>query len=337
MTLLQESREGLKWSPIIFTTGGEGLVGSRFHKLISQEYAQVTSTDIDKIDITDGEAVNHWIEKYRPDVLINFSAMTDVRAIEKERGNLDGGAWRVNALGAENLAEACLTNKAFLIHISTDFVFPGYPAVPEAGLFAEDAEVAQSPDEVSWYGWTKREGERLVQEKMRRGGEYVIVRITRPIRAEFERDDFARNILKLYSEGRLYPMMNDMSASPTYIDELTEALKRLIQIRQPLFFSQPDQRILHVVSCDQMTIFDYSDSLIRKFTGKEPMIEGVMMKDFYEQHPNMYKLPKAGLLSDYTQKLLGMRFMSCREQIEELYRQREALGLIVSRDPVFVS
>ena len=85
MSLLQESKEHLKNSPRILVTGCDGLVGSRFCELSYPEYKSFFSTDIDELDITDGEAVNHWIEKYRPDVLINFSAMTNVGAIEKER------------------------------------------------------------------------------------------------------------------------------------------------------------------------------------------------------------------------------------------------------------
>jgi len=324
----EEFKERLHYFPVIFITGGDGLVGSRCRQLFSQRYAEFTSTDIGDFDITNSEAVNHRLKRVRPDVLINFSAKINVLAIEKERGNYGLDAGQVNAIGAKNLAEACRENNIFLVHISTDYVFPGYPPVPlNQGPFAENSSVAHSSEGTNWYGWTKREGERFVQEAMGSEGKFAIVRIARPFRADFERTDFARNILKLYSEGKLYPMMIDMTIAPTFIDELVKALKKVIEKEDVICALPPNRRILHVVSRDQMSLLDHSRCLIKTFTGQEPKIEGIYMSDFYRKNPGMYQMPRRGLLCDRTQELLEMRFMSCQEQIEELCRQRKALGL----------
>lgn len=319
----QESKENLKWSPIIFITGGKGLVGSRFHELASREYAQVISTDIDELDITGEEGVRHWVEKYRPDVLVNFSAMTNVGAIEKERGNYEGVAWKVNALGPKVLTEACQENNVFLIHISTDYVFSSYPPIPyNDGPFAEDSQVAQTPEETSWYGWTKKEGEGFVQEV---GGDYAIVRIARPIRASYQRPDFARNILELYKKGKLYPMIQDITITPTYIDELVETLLKIIEMRAEISGWEPKERIFHVVSRNVATPLSYASHLVWRFTGKRVKLEGITIEDFYKQHPEMYQMPRSGLHCYRTQKELGMEFMGWQEQIEELYQQNPFL------------
>lgn len=321
----EEFKERLYYFPAIFLTGADGLVGSRCREIFSQRYAELTSTDISDLDITDSEAVIHWLEKFRPDVLINFSAMIKVREIEKERGNFDGNAWQVNALGAKNLAEACLKNNIFLIQASTDYVFPCYPPVPlNQGPFAENSSVAYSPKETNWYGWTKREGERMVQEVMGEEGKFAIVRISRPFRASFERGDFARDILKRYQEGNLYPMIVDMTISTTPIDELTRALVRMMERREIISSWPPERRIFHVVNTNlaiPATPYRYARVLIKIFTGQEPKIEGITLQEFYDAHPQMYKIPGSGLSCQRTEEDLDLNFGTWQEWIVELRSQ----------------
>ncbi len=102
--------------------------------------------------------------------------------------------------------------------------------------------------------------------------------------------------------------------------------EKVIEKRDKICELPPNRRILHVVSRDQMSLLDHSRCLIKTSTGQEPKIEGIYMSDFYRKNPGMYQMPRRGLLCDRTQEFLEMRLMSCQEQIEELCRQRKALG-----------
>lgn len=320
MNLHKESIEGkerLKESPRILVTGANGLVGSRFCELALPDYKFLFPTDIDKLNILSKEAIRSWVEEKEPDVLINFAALTNVNEIEKERKEGERSkAYIVNAIGPRNLAEVCQEKGIPLIQISTDFVFTGFP--PNIGPYPEDPEevqTAQNSEEISWYGWTKLMGEKAIQEV---GGDFAIVRISYPFRASFEKPDFARNILQLYNDKILHPMFFDQFITPTFIDELVEALKRISE--------RKITGIYHVASRNVTTPFAFASYLIYRFKNKRDIVEIGRISEYYKNHPEAAPRPESGGLSVLkTQEQLGMKFMSWDKAIEEIYRQNPNL------------
>src|SRR5690242_15628036 len=113
---------------------------------------QVDRVRWEALDLGDGAAVRRALDTARPEVVINTAAMTNVDACETRRD----AARAANAHGPRYLAEACVRLGARLLHVSTDYVFPGDAEQP--GPYAEDAAVRP----VNHYGWTKLEGERAV-------------------------------------------------------------------------------------------------------------------------------------------------------------------------------
>ena len=82
--------------------GGKGLLGTNIAPLFQQNF-DLTICDIDTWDITDRESGKSHIEKYRPDVLINLAAITDVDGCEDKRELAE----KVNADGAGIVADLC--------------------------------------------------------------------------------------------------------------------------------------------------------------------------------------------------------------------------------------
>lgn len=310
----EPGKERLKNNPRILVTGANGLVGSRFIELCSPDYKSLFPTDIEELDITDKEAIERWVEEEKPEVLINFAALTDVNKIEEERAEGEKSkAFIVNAVGPRNLAEVCREKGVSLIQISTDFVFPGFP--PNIGPYTENAKTAQAPEEISWYGWTKLIGERAIQEV---GGDFAIVRISYPFRASFKELDFARRILKLYDDGKLHPMFIDQLITPTFIDELVEALKKISEARI--------SGIYHVASKELTTPFAFASYLIHEFRGVKGVVEAGWMSKYYEDYPEAVLRPqRGGFNTSATQERLEMKFTSWNEAIDELYRQNPDL------------
>ncbi|MCJ7804859.1 SDR family oxidoreductase [Patescibacteria group bacterium] len=307
-------KERLKNNPRILVTGANGLVGSRFCELALPDYKSLFSTDIEEFNITDKEAIKHWVGKKQPEVMINFAALTDVNAIETERSEgEESKAFVVNVVGPRNLAEVCRENKIFLIQISTDFVFPGVP--PNIGPYSEDDPIAQNPEEISWYGWTKLMGERMIQKT---GGDFAIVRISYPFRASFEKTDFARKILEQYDKHKLYPMFTDQLMTPTFIDELSEALKKIAEAKM--------KGIYHVATEGLTTPFDFASHLIYRFKNERKVVKEGSISKYRENHPDAASRPQCGGLKTLeTQKRLGMKFMSWVEAIDGLYQQNPSL------------
>ncbi len=82
--------------------------------------------------------------------MINAAAYTAVDAAETD----EAGATAGNVVGPRNLAAAAASSGARLVHVSTDYVFPGDASEP----YEEDAPTGPR----SVYGRTKLAGERAV-------------------------------------------------------------------------------------------------------------------------------------------------------------------------------
>ncbi len=159
----------------ILITGCRGQLGTELQKQLSDEgcalgplperlrKATVIPVDVDELDITDREATINYIRRHQPDTVINCAAFTNVDGCETNRDV----AFKVNAIGPRNLALACEKVGARLIHVSTDYVFPG---TANGGVPLDECAV---PAPISAYGQTKLLGEQYVERFCRR---YFIVR-----------------------------------------------------------------------------------------------------------------------------------------------------------------
>ncbi len=144
----------------IMITGCNGQLGNELQSIIkvgkseigtipeALTTAEVLPVDIDTLDISNMNAVNDYVLKYRPDVIINCAAMTNVDGCETQ---LDV-AFKVNALGVKNLAVCADKIGAKLIHVSTDYVFAGNGTKP----YCEWDKI----DPQSVYGASKALGEK---------------------------------------------------------------------------------------------------------------------------------------------------------------------------------
>ena len=291
--------------------GGSGLIGSRFIEL-SKKGDKILSPAEKKLDITNGTSVAKYFEQNKDkfDVVINFAAYTNVDGAERQRGNKKGIVWRINVDGAKNVAEACQKYGKFLIHISTDFVFPGTKEKP--GPYSESAKLPEKMGGIAWYGWTKLVGER----KVKNANKYVaIVRTAYPFRAALYKQklDFARNILSLYDDAKLYPMFADQKMTPVFIDDLVKVLKKIVRLKKG--------GVYHVVTSDSTTPYEFASYLLEKARGVKGVVKKGSMEDFLKA-PGRTPRPSLGVLdSRKTQKILGMRFRTWKQVVNEFVRQ----------------
>lgn len=144
----------------ILITGGNGQLGSELRKILGDmraeigpippvyDGADVVSTDVESLDITDAGAVMRNVQDNGYDLIVNCAAMTNVDACEDRYDE----AYAANAQGAANLAAAAEAVGAKFVQVSTDYVFPGTDPEPR---------VESDPTgPLSAYGRTKLEGER---------------------------------------------------------------------------------------------------------------------------------------------------------------------------------
>jgi dTDP-4-dehydrorhamnose reductase len=192
-------------------TGAKGQLGSEL-KVASKKYFghDFIFTDIDNLDITDGESLQHFIKKYNPTWIINCAAYNLVDKAEAEEEK----AMMINALAVKNIVGVIRDTPCKLIHISSDYIFDGKATRP----YRE----SDRPNPLSVYGKSKLAGEKfaLMQPTS------MVIR-TSWLYSSFG-NNFVKTILRLASEKDSLQVVNDQTGSPTYASDLAHAILDIV-------------------------------------------------------------------------------------------------------------
>ena len=195
----------------ILITGAKGMLGTDLANVLSQEH-QVIGVDIDDFDITDAVRTKEKIREIAPEFIIHPAAYTDVDGCET---NIEL-AYKVNAIGTQNIALSCQDGGIPMLYVSTDFVFDGRKTSPYLEW--------DSANPLSVYGASKYAGEQLVSRLLNK---YYIVRIAW-LYGEHGKN-FVKTILRLSDERDKLQVVDDQVGSPTYSLDVARGIAKLIQ------------------------------------------------------------------------------------------------------------
>jgi dTDP-4-dehydrorhamnose reductase len=208
----------------VLVCGSNGLLGQRLawlldsdddyevlhtshHRTFAQEDILI---DYTQLDISNRSDVKSLVTSYRPDVILNAAAMTNVDACEREREQ----AWKMNVSAVENLVEVCRRIDAKLIHVSTDYVFDG-----RTGNYSEGDRV----NPLNYYGKTKLAGENVI---LSGGIEFAVLRTIVVYGTGVNvRNNFALWVINNLNEGKPIRCAEDQISNPTYVADLAIAMK----------------------------------------------------------------------------------------------------------------
>lgn len=197
-------------------TGAAGLVGRVLAGQAVARGRDVVALTSSQWDITDPGA---GVAVRAGDVVVNCAAFTNVDDAEAEPDR----AHLVNAVGAGNVARVCARAGAFLIHLSTDYVFDGALRRPY------DIDDATGP--LSVYGRTKLAGEQAVHAEL---PDATVVR-TAWIYEGRDGSDFAAAMRRAALSDGTVDVVADQIGSPTYVGDLCAALLQIADgVRAPL-------------------------------------------------------------------------------------------------------
>lgn len=233
----------------IWIVGSSGHIGMALTKYLDGIEYEVMVTDKDEVDITNEEQVSKYMYINRPDIVINCAGYTNPVLCEE---NVEE-AYKVNAVGVRNLAEAAESIQAKLIQISTDDVFDFQSDMP----YNEFDEA--HPKNI--YGKSKYAGERFVTQLMTR---YVIVRSSWVYGIG---RDFLDEVLSAADDPtQTYLEVNmNRQAVPTSAKELAKIIKE--------FVDHDHYGTYHAVcsggSCNR---YEYAKEILR-LAGKEDQLE----------------------------------------------------------------
>jgi dTDP-4-dehydrorhamnose reductase len=190
-------------------------------------------------DFSDPEGVAETVRRVKPDVIVNAAAHTAVDKAESERDF----AQLLNATSVEAIAKEAEKLNAWLVHYSTDYVFPGNGEKP----WQETDETAP----LNVYGETKLAGEIAVQQNCTR---HLIFRTSWVYAGKG--NNFAKNMLRLAEDREELAIINDQFGAPTGAELLADCTAHAIITAQ----HRPDVAgLYHLVASGTTTWFDYAN------------------------------------------------------------------------------
>ncbi len=265
----------------ILVTGCNGQLG----RAIQKEYAGtvdfiltdvVEGDNITSLNIMDLDQVLSFVEERQPDVIINCAAATNVDGCEKDWDF----AYKLNALGPRNLAIAAEKYGAKLVHVSTDYVFPGNATAPITEF--------DTPAPISAYGKTKLAGENFVQQFCHR---YFIVR-TAWLYGDGK--NFVKTMLSLSETHDELSVVCDQLGSPTSAAELA----RLIHYLEPT-----DSYGIYHGTCEGDTNWaDFTEEIFR-LKGISCKVNHVTSEQYKAMNPASADRPHYSILDNYMLRL----------------------------------
>ena len=199
----------------LLVTGAAGMLGTEV--VAACDGHEVVALARADLDITDAAAVRAAVRDSRPDAVINCAAWTDVDGAE----SAEDAATAINGDGAGHLAAAAAEAGAHVVHVSTDYVFPGDATEP----YREDSPTGPR----SAYGRSKLAGERAVAAAAPHA--HAIVRtawLFGPHGA-----NFVDTMLRLAREHSELKVVDDQLGCPTYAGHLASALVQVAEARLP--------------------------------------------------------------------------------------------------------
>ncbi|KNY29654.1 dTDP-4-dehydrorhamnose reductase [Pseudobacteroides cellulosolvens] len=196
----------------VLITGCRGQLGLELARQFNEFNGvyNLIETDVHNLDITNQVMVFELVKAQKPDVIINCAAYTNVDGCESDELN----AYRVNAIGPQNLSAAALSVGAKMVQVSTDYVFDGTGNTPKVETDPMNPR--------SVYGKSKAMGEILVKDTNPR---HFIVRTAW---LYGEGNNFVRTMLKLAKEKDEVKVVNDQFGSPTSTKDLARCIIKLI-------------------------------------------------------------------------------------------------------------
>ncbi len=267
----------------IIVTGAAGQLGRAVNLELGRgdEYefynVDVTSSEnIKKADITNLEEMMELVRAIHPYAIVNCAAYTAVDAQENDEDN----AFRINAIGPRNLAIAAHEYGVKLVHISTDYVFPGDSDRP----YTEFDPVG--PESV--YGKSKLEGEWFVEQFADRF--YII----RTAWLYGDGKNFVRTMLKLSETHDEVSVVDDQFGNPTSTTELARAIRSLLPT---------DNYGLFHGTCEGITSWSEFAGEIFSLAGLPTKVREVSTKEYLLGHPQSAPRPAYSALENRMLKL----------------------------------
>ena len=280
----------------IFITGCNGQLGRALYAALGEH--RLTGCDLPELDITDRSAIGAAIADFDPDVVIHTAAWTDVDGCAREPER----AYRVNALGTQNVALACAACDAAMAYVSTNEVFDGTATEPYREW--------DPPHPTNPYARSKAAGEWFVRHLLCR---FYVAR-TAWLYAPGGRN-FPHRMVQLAddastgsAQGGALRVVTDEVGNPTYAPDLATAIAALVQTGA--------YGVYHLTNAGYCSRYDFARKVLC-ISGREHVpVEPITLDDFERASTP----PRFAPLANTAAAGLGIQLRPWQEALEEFLK-----------------
>lgn len=295
----------------ILITGASGQLGTEIQRQLKNggsalgpvperlKNATVIATDVNELDITDRDATIAFVRRHQPDTIISCAAFTNVDGCETN----PEAAFKVNAIGASNLAQAAERINARLIHVSTDYVFRGEGNKP--------LDESERVDPKSVYGKTKALGEEYVKNFCHR---YFIVRTAWLY--GYAGKNFVKTIVNAGKKFGKLEVVNDQLGNPTNAEDLAYHLLKMVVSKE--------YGVYHCTGEGICSWYDFAVEIMR-LSGVEAEVAPCTSEEYAAAHPEAARRPAWSALENRMLACtVGNEMRPWREALESFFEQWRA-------------
>lgn len=294
----------------ILITGANGLLGQAVITVLSRESdfeLILTSVEpesfveteyshsYEQLDITIKNNVKNTVKKYKPDIIINCAAFTDVDKSETEREL----CWKLNVDAVKNLIIASRISDSKIIHISTDYIFDG-----KNGPYSEDSK----PNPISFYGRSKLASENALTTS---GIDFVILRTIVLYGIGIKvKSNFALWLINELSMNKPVNIVTDQTGNATISDDLAYGILKCAE--------QDVYGIYNIAGKDIISRLEFTYNLCDIFGFDKALVNPILTSDLNQPAPRPLK---SGLITLKAETELGYKPMDSKEGLQLLKYQ----------------
>jgi dTDP-4-dehydrorhamnose reductase len=268
----------------VLVTGGGGQLARALTQSRPPEI-ELEAPSRAELDICDTSRLASELDEFKPDLIINTAAYTAVDRAEREPHKAN----QVNATAVGQLASLCADRDIRIIHLSTDYVFPG------------TADRSHKPGDqtrpVNQYGKSKLKGEELL---LASGADCLIIR-TGWLYAPWGHN-FLTSMYKLMVKKLKLQIISDQTGTPTSVLDLAPAVWQFAaRKRQEKDIEKEPERIWHWTNSGEATWFEFAFAIRKALMAKglleyPPSLEKISSMDWAAQHEGIAHRPHYSVL-----------------------------------------
>ena len=227
----------------ILLIGCTGQLGQELQQTLAP-YGDIIAVGRPTVDLAQPDTLRQLIGKLQPHLVINAAAYTAVDKAETEPEL----ALAINATAPGILAQETQKQQAFLVHISTDYVFDGRQNRPY--------QETDPTNPLSVYGQTKLAGEQVIRENC----EHHLILRTSWVYGTHGKSNFVKTMLRLGGDQEEIRVVADQIGSPTWTGDIASAITGLI----PAFKDSDIDGTYHYTNSGVASWYDFAVAIFEE-------------------------------------------------------------------------